>query len=64
MAWYQDYSVPVMIYPEAAADTLSLPAEKQYVTWVLNLEYTDKYFDYISRLIQITKKSGKKSSTP
>jgi hypothetical protein len=64
MTWYRDYSVPVMIYPETAAETLSLPAEKQYLTWVLNLEYTDKYFDYISRLIQITKKSGKKSLTP
>lgn len=59
MAWYQDYSVPVMIYPEIATETLSLPAEKQYTTWVLNLEYTDRYFEYISRLIQVANKSSK-----
>ncbi len=44
--------VPVMIFPAPAAAALGFAAEKQYTAWVLNLEHTDRYFDYISRLLR------------
>ena len=61
MAWYQDVGVPVMIYPDSAAEAIGLPTEKKYTTWVLSLDYTDKYFEYISRLIKIASKSNAKT---
>jgi hypothetical protein len=62
MRWYQDTSIPIMMYPDTAAAAFSLASEKQYTTWVLNLDYTDRYFDYISRLLNITNKLNTKAS--
>jgi hypothetical protein len=53
IAWYPDSRVPIMIYPEAVAADIGLPAEKHYTGWVLNLEHTDRYFDFVSRLIHV-----------
>jgi len=59
--WYPDIGVPVMIYPDSAAEHLRLPAEKKYTSWVLNLDHTDRYFEYISRLIKIANRSNEKT---
>jgi len=64
MAWYPDTEIPVMIYPDSSAEIIGLPTEKKYTTWVLNLNHTDRYFEYFSRLIQITKKLTPKSKEP
>ena len=60
MAWYPDGEVPVMIYPDSAAEAIGLQAEKKYTAWVLSLDYTDRYFEYISRLIKIAGKANTK----
>jgi hypothetical protein len=63
LAWYEDAGVPVMVYPYSAAEAIGLPAEKQYTTWVLNLEQTDRYFEYITRVFNITNKLNAKISS-
>ncbi len=51
--WYNGQKFPIMIYPEEAASRCAISAEKRYTAWVLDLDYTDRYFDYVSRLINI-----------
>ncbi len=52
--WYDSQRFPLLVYPEEAAGPCGLAAEKRYTAWVLNLDYTDRYFDYVRRLIHIT----------
>jgi hypothetical protein len=58
LAWYEDDGVPLMVFPDDSAETIGLPTEKKYTAWILNLDYTDRYFEYISRLMHITAKSS------
>ena len=44
--------MPVMLYPVDFAESRSIPYEKQYTLWVLNLQYLDPYFKFIQRLLR------------
>ena len=55
-ACYPKGPVPLMVYPATAASAFGLAKEKRYTVWVLNLEHTDSYFDYISRLLRGTRR--------
>ena len=48
---YEEEDIPVLLYPVAYADRNSLPYEKTYNLWVLNMEYTDHYFGYLDKLL-------------
>lgn len=47
--------MPVLVWPEADATRLKLPAEKSYLLWVLNMDHTDAYFKYLKRLLKFIK---------
>jgi hypothetical protein len=50
---YEQNRVPVLIYPQDYAEKQSLPTEKLYNLWVLNMEYSDSYFQFIDQLNQL-----------
>ena len=43
---YEHQQMPVLIYPAAYTEKNSLPVEKNYTLWVLNMQYTDHYFKF------------------
>jgi hypothetical protein len=43
---YEHQEMPVLMYPAAYAVKHSLPVEKTYILWILNLQFTDPYFKY------------------
>ncbi len=49
---YQGNELPVLLYPPTHAAGCSIPVEKLYTLWVLNMEYTDHYFRYLEHLIK------------
>jgi hypothetical protein len=44
--------IPVLIYPESYVDKNSIPYEKLYNLWTLNMQYTDDYFKYLDELMK------------
>jgi hypothetical protein len=44
--------IPVLIYPESYVDKNSIPYEKLYNLWTLNMQYTDDYFQYLDELMK------------
>jgi hypothetical protein len=49
---YEQNEIPVLLYPVSYAENYSIPYEKLYHLWVLNMQYTDHYFKYINRLLR------------
>jgi len=47
--------VPVLVYPVTYADSNSIPYDKIYNMWVLNLLYTDDYLKFMEHLLQTNK---------
>jgi hypothetical protein len=43
---------PALLYPAAFADEQKISYEKIYNLWVLSLQYTDPYFEYLKRLLR------------
>jgi hypothetical protein len=43
---YEHQEMPVLVYPAAYTEKHSLPVEKFYTLWVLNMQYTDHYFQF------------------
>ena len=46
--------VPVLFYPFEYIKEKSVPYEKQYQVWVLNVEYGNEYMEYMQRKFRIT----------
>ncbi len=44
--------MPILLYPAAYADNEKLQYEKHYNLWIINLQYTDPYFEYLNRLLR------------
>lgn len=44
--------IPVLIYPATYAVDNDITYEKLYILWVLNVQYGDKYFRYLKRLLK------------
>ncbi|HYS42888.1 MAG TPA: pilus assembly protein PilZ, partial [Geobacteraceae bacterium] len=57
-AKYGQDDVPVLVYPVSYAERESLPSEKMYSLWVLNLHYLDHYFKFCDALFHADKKSS------
>ena len=47
--------LPVLVYPASFAENRALAIEKQYYLWVINMQNTDDYFRYLSRLLRFFK---------
>jgi hypothetical protein len=41
---YEHQEMPVLVYPAAYAQKNTLPVEKNYSLWILNMQFTDSYF--------------------
>ena len=44
--------MPVLLYPAAYIEDNDIAYEKLYTLWVLDVQYGDKYFRYIKRLLK------------
>jgi len=53
---YEHKEMPVLVYPAAYAEKHSLPVEKSYVLWVLNLQYLDPYLLFCDLFCHAVKK--------
>lgn len=55
---YEGEEMPVMIYPLAYVEQESIPYEKLYMLWVLNLRHLDDFFKYCDDLFGGDRKGG------
>ena len=53
-AKFEQDEIPVLLYPVAYAENHSIPYEKRYNLWVLNMQYTDHYFRHLKGLFKET----------
>jgi hypothetical protein len=51
-AHYDEHEMPVLLYPVTYAENQNILYEKLYTMWVLNMHYTDNYFEYLGSLIK------------
>ncbi|MBW2603609.1 MAG: PilZ domain-containing protein [Deltaproteobacteria bacterium] len=48
---FEQDEIPVLVYPVSYVEKNSIPYEKLYNLWTLNMQYTDHYFKYLDRLM-------------
>ncbi len=46
---YESSDIPILLYPATYADNAGISCEKSYNLWILNMQYTDQYFNYLRR---------------
>ncbi len=51
---FEQNEIPVLLYPVEYAENHSIPYEKLYNLWVLNMQYTDHYFRHLKGLLKGT----------
>jgi hypothetical protein len=49
---FEQDEIPILVYPVSYVENNSIPYEKLYHLWALNMQYTDHYFKYLDELIQ------------
>jgi hypothetical protein len=49
---FEQHEIPVLVYPVKYVESNSIPYEKLYHLWALNMQYTDHYFKYLDELIK------------
>ena len=49
---FEQDEIPVLVYPVSYVEKNSIPYEKLYNLWALNMEYTDHYFKYLDGLMK------------
>jgi len=49
---FEQDEIPVLIYPVSYVENNSIPYEKLYNLWTLNMQYTDHYFKYLDELMK------------
>jgi hypothetical protein len=49
---FEQHEIPVLVYPVSYVESNSIPYEKLYHLWTLNMKYTDQYFRYLDELIK------------
>jgi len=49
---FEQDEIPVLVYPVSYVEKNSIPYEKLYNLWTLNMQYTDHYFKYLNELIK------------
>jgi hypothetical protein len=50
--------LPVLIYPEAAAESLKIPIEKRYVMWSLMPHFSDGFHRYTNSILRAGRRNG------
>jgi hypothetical protein len=56
---YGGEEFPVLLYPLSYAESHSMPYEKTYFLWAFDCKYTDRYYEYMGKIIA-GRKSGEK----
>jgi len=51
MEVYAQDEIPVLLYPHSFAADAGLSTEKDYVLWILNMQYTDPYIKFMHRIM-------------
>jgi len=51
-ATFKTEEVPLLIHPVSYAETAGLEIEKKYNLWIMNIQYSDKYFAHIETLFK------------
>jgi len=51
MEVYAQEEIPVLLYPQTFAADVGLSTEKDYVLWILNMQYTDPYIRYMHKIL-------------
>jgi len=54
---YEGEDVPVLSYPLSYLEKCALPYDKVYLLWVLDMRFSDEYFQYCEGLFRSVKKS-------
>jgi hypothetical protein len=49
---FEQDEIPILVYPVSYVESNSIPYEKLYNLWTLNMQYTDQYFKYLDELIK------------
>jgi len=49
---YEADEIPIMLYPQDAADRLYIESDRSYNLWVYNTRNLDYYFRYLKRLLK------------
>ncbi|MBW2642685.1 MAG: PilZ domain-containing protein, partial [Deltaproteobacteria bacterium] len=49
---FEQNEIPVLIYPVSYAEKESIPYEKSYNLWALDMKHTDLYFKHLNRLFE------------
>jgi hypothetical protein len=55
---YEGGEMPVLAYPLSYLEGEGIPFEKLYVLWILNLQYSDSYFEYCEGMFRSVKKNS------
>ena len=54
---YEGERMPVLGYPFSYVEKESIPYDKIYQLWILNLQHSDDYFEYCEGLFRTVKKA-------
>ncbi|MBE0598035.1 MAG: hypothetical protein IH614_12265 [Desulfuromonadales bacterium] len=46
---HQRYQYPIMLYPHSYAERYRLEQSKQYMVWILNVEFSDQYMSHLEK---------------
>ncbi len=49
---FEQDEIPILVYPVSYVEKNSIPYEKLYHLWALNMQYTDHYFKYLDELMK------------
>jgi hypothetical protein len=47
--------MPILIFPQSYADQEAIPYEKIYNLWVINIRFSDHYFEFVDRIFKRTR---------
>lgn len=60
--YYEQEKIPILLYPVSYAEEQSIPYDKVYNLWILNMQYTDQYFEFMEGLFSRVQKDRFKNS--
>ena len=60
---YDGGEMPVLTYPFSYVEQQSLPYDKIYQLWILNLQFSDEYFKFCDGLFRSVKKTAESKGT-
>lgn len=55
---YEGHEMPVLTYPMSYVEKVSMAYDKTYLLWILNLKYSDQYFEYCEGMFRPVKKAS------